>query len=131
MKELSERAYKNISVKNELAELIEEFVKNHPQFGYRSISQFMEDAARKRLEELRALGASLPRFEQVNTDDNGVKILDRQQRKVVQIYFMPSGIKCETDQNDDCVHIAFALAQSDIQGIIRRKRREGWKLPDV
>ena len=55
-KALSERAYKNISVKIELAEVIETFVKENPNYGYRSIAGFMEDSARRRLEELGALG---------------------------------------------------------------------------
>ena len=80
-------------------------------------------------EEL-GLTADLPRFEQINSDENGVKILDRQLRKV-DVHFKPSGVTCTHDQTSDCEHVHFALAQRDVQKIIRKKQKEGWKLPDV
>jgi len=128
---LSERGYKNISIKTEFAEAIEEFVKNNPRYGYRSIAQFMEDAARKRLEELKALEVQLPRFEQINHDLNGVKILDRKLRRVADIYFKPEGTWCNLCQQNTCEHINFALTQHDIQEVVQKRRNEGWKLPEA
>jgi len=124
---MSER-YRSISVKTELADFIEQYINANPQHGYRSISQFMEDATRRRLEELKVSESQLPRMEQVNSDENGVKIFDRQLRKVVDVHFKPSGITCTYDQTSDCEHVRFALAQPNIQDIIRRKKKEGWKL---
>ena len=126
---LSEK-FRTISVKTELANKIEEFVKGHPEYGYRSISQFMEDAARKRLEQLEVL-SPIPRFEIINHDENGVKLLDRQLHRVVDVYIKPVGIKCSECDSSDCVHVSYVLQQPDIQKLIRRKRKEGWKLPDV
>ena len=130
MKTRNERQYKNISVKTELAETIENFVEENPSYGYRSIAQFMEDAARKRLEELNALG-TLPRFEHFNRGLNGVRITDRKLRRIADIYFKPEGIWCDLDQKANCEHITFALTVPEIQEVIRQRRKEGWKLPDI
>jgi phage terminase large subunit-like protein len=46
--------YKSISIKEEFAQDIENFVKENPRLGYRSIAQFLEDSARRRLEDLRS-----------------------------------------------------------------------------
>jgi len=126
---MSER-YRTISVKTELADFIEKFVEKNPQYGYRSIAQFMEDAARKRLENLDVLG-TLPRFEHFNKGPNGVRITDRKLHMIADIYFKPDGIFCELDQRDYCEHIDFALTVPEIQDIIRERRKDGWKLPDV
>ncbi|MEM3580896.1 MAG: hypothetical protein QXQ64_06500 [Candidatus Bathyarchaeia archaeon] len=77
---------------------------------------------------------SLPRFEHFNLDEHGVKILDRtdpNRKYVVQVFFKPEGVFCDYCKTDSCPHIQFALEQSDVQELIRKKRREGWKLPDV
>jgi len=122
--------FRNISVKTELANKIEEFIEKCPEYGYRSISQFMEDAARQRLEQLKALSPT-PRFEVINHDENGVKLLDRKLHRVVDVFIKPTGIKCSECESDNCEHVSFVLKQPDVQKLIRRKRREGWKLPSI
>ena len=74
---------------------------------------------------------SLPRFEILNVDENGTKVIDRQIHVVAQVYLKPEGIWCGLCGKQKCEHIDFALAQPDIQDIIRKRRREGWKLPEV
>jgi len=121
----------SVSIKEEFAKDIEDFIKKYPKLGYRSIAQFLEDSARRRLEELRAQQTEPPRFEPVNCDENGTKILDRQIHEVVQIYIKPSGIKCGFDQTDNCDHIDFALTLKAVQQAIKKHKKEGWQLPDV
>jgi hypothetical protein len=124
--------YRTISVKTELANFVESFIAANPEYGYRSIAQFVEDASRKRLEELKALGMP-PRFDHFNLDPNmGIRISDKKRRMIADIYVKPTGLFCDLDKSDDCEHIAFALTVPAFQDIIRDKRRkEGWKLPDV
>lgn len=123
--------YCGISIKEEFAQGIETFIKAHPEFGYRSIAQLMEDASRRRLEELKSQIKELPRFEQVNSDVDGVKILDREIHEVVQVFIKPQGIKCGFHQTELCEHIDFALTQKDVRETIKERKKEGWKLPDV
>lgn len=125
------KEYTGISLKEEFAASIEKIIEEHPELGYRSIAQFVEDAARRHLENLRAQEKIKPRFEQINSDENGVKILDRELRKVIDIYFKPSGLKCSFHLSDDCEHVEFALKQRDVQDFIRMHRKDGWKLPEV
>jgi hypothetical protein len=123
--------YRGISIKENFAKNVEDFIDQNSKFGYTSIAQFLEDSARRRLEELQSQIKEPARFEQVNCDEYGTKILDRQLREVVQIYIKPSGIQCGRDQTDNCEHIDFALKQPDVRDAIRKLKKEGWKLPDA
>jgi hypothetical protein len=67
----------------------------------------------------------------INLNLEGVLIWDPDIHKAVQIKFSPKGICCLHDENDKCRHIQFALSKSDIQDVIRQRRKEGWKLPDI
>lgn len=124
-----EYEFKSYSIKKEFAEKIEEFIKTHPEFGYRSVATLLEDSTRRRLEELQEQIKELPQFEQINSDENGVKIHDRKIHQVVQIYIKPQGIRCGFHQTNECEHIEFALKQKDVQETIRKRKLNGWKLP--
>lgn len=123
-----EPEYKKISIKEEFAQTIEDFIRAHPELGYRSIAQFLEDSSRRRLEQLKAEIKPLPRMEQVNTDENGVKIFDRQLHEVIQVYFKPNGVRCGYHQSNSCEHVEFAFKQPDVRRIIDKKIKEGWKI---
>ena len=131
MSRKTEFDFKSYSIKKEFAERLEDFVKAHPELGYRSVAQLLEDSTRRRLEDLQSQIKEPPRFEQINIDENGTKILDRKIREVVNVYIKPQGIKCGLDQTDNCEHISFALTLQDVRETIRNHRKEGWKLPDV
>jgi hypothetical protein len=57
--------------------------------------------------------------------------MPRQLHRIADIRFKPEGIFCELDENENCKHIEFAFTVPEIKEIIRSKRKEGWKLPDV
>jgi len=114
--------YRSISVKTELADFIEQYIKKNPQYGYRSISQFMEDAARQRLEDLKAL--TTPQLEHYNLNEKGVLILDRSLDRIIQVYFKPDRVLCEYDETNDCRHVQFALELPEVQELLRKR---GWK----
>jgi len=67
----------------------------------------------------------------LNLNNDGVWIWDPDLHKAIQIQFKPEGIQCLRCTKDDCRHIQFAISKTDIQGVIRKRRKEGWKLPDV
>lgn len=46
--------YSKLSLKKELADTIRKFIDAHPEYGYRSLAQFIEDAIRRRADELGA-----------------------------------------------------------------------------
>lgn len=122
----TEEPYRNVSIKTEFANNIEQFIKANPQLGYRSIAQFLEDSSRRRLEELEE-----PRFRKLNSDENGVKIWDGRLHKTADIAIKPNGIRCLLDDTANCEHIYFALTFPEVRDTIKKKRKEGWKLPDV
>lgn len=124
-------SYRNISMKTELADAIEDYIKAHLELGYRSLAQFLEDSSRRRLEELRSQEQEVPRMEKINCDNEGCKIHDRKLGRVADITFKPSGIRCSLDETSNCEHIKFALEHRDVKEIIMKKRKQGWKLSDV
>jgi len=122
-----EQDFRGVSLKRQLVEEIERLIREYPQ--YKSIADFVHEAVRIRMEDIRKV--KLPRFEQVNFDENGVKVLDRDLHEVVQVYLKPEGIFCEACEKNDCEHIIFALSIHEIKKEIKKKRLEGWKLPEV
>ena len=120
--------YKGVSLKKELVDQIEVFIEKNPQ--YKSISDFIHEATRIRLEEINK-SKILPQFEHFNINATGVRIMDRKIGMIAEIYFKPQGIFCDIDKSNTCEHIDFALTVPAIQEIIIRKRKEGWKLPEV
>jgi metal-responsive CopG/Arc/MetJ family transcriptional regulator len=64
--------YSKISLKKELMEKIEQFIREYPEHGYRSLAQFIEDAVRRRADELRVFELT-PRFRHFNTNENRKK----------------------------------------------------------
>ena len=119
--------YRGVSLKKELVEQIEQFVKENPQ--YKSTADFLHEAARLRIEEAKKAKVS-PRFEHFNINDSGVRITDRKIGMIAEIYFKPQGIFCDLDKNSSCEHIDFALTVPAIQQIIKKRIKEGWKLPE-
>ena len=123
--------FRGVSLKRELVDQVAEFVKYNRQ--YKSIADFVHEAVRIRMEEIRKsyITKPLPRFDHFNKSPEGVKITDRKIGRIADIYFRPDGIWCALDETNDCEHIDFALGLPEIQKIIRKRRKEGWKLPDV
>lgn len=122
--------YTGISIKGELAEAAEDFIDNNPRLGYRTLTQFVEDATRRRLEDLQAELKTLPRFDRINGDSTGVLLYDRELKPIKQVHvsIRPNGICCDFHQRSDCEHVKYALGLSDVQEMIRKRRKEGWKI---
>jgi len=131
--------YRGVSLQRELINLIEEYIKAHPEMGYKSLADFVTDAVREKCEQLKILTpeAGLPPVEHFNISENGVRILDRTIKngvsngRIVDVYFRPEGVWCDYCQARDCRHIRFALTVPKIREIIEKKRLEGWKLPET
>ncbi|MCW4047335.1 MAG: ribbon-helix-helix domain-containing protein [Candidatus Bathyarchaeota archaeon] len=131
--------YRGISLQRELVDIIEEYIKAHPEMGYKSLADFVTDAVREKCSELRIIAATseLPQLEHFNISENGVRILDRSLKngtsrgRIIDVYFKPKGIWCENCQADNCRHIQFALTVPKIREITEKKRVEGWKLPET
>jgi len=131
--------YRGVSLQRELINLIEEYIKAHPEMGYKSLADFVTDAVREKCTELKILVATseLPQLEHFNISESGVRILDRSlgngvsKGRIIDVYFKPKGIWCDYCQTNDCRHIRFALAVPEIQKITDKKRMEGWKLPTI
>jgi hypothetical protein len=126
--------YRGVSLQRELVDKIEEYVKTHPETGYKSTADFVTDSVRKRCEDLRILVPTPPStLEHFNLTENGVTILDRSleppKGALVDIYFKPDAndhlqARCEYDETDDCRHVKFALDLPEVQEILQNK---GWK----
>ncbi len=46
---------KQVKVKKEIVDKIEQFIRKHPEYGYRSISDFIEDSVNNGLKKIKRL----------------------------------------------------------------------------
>jgi len=50
---LPEEGYKSVSLPEHLEEMVRDFIENHRELGYRSVAEFVSEAIRLRLEDLK------------------------------------------------------------------------------
>jgi len=121
--------YRGVSLQRELVNLIEEYIKTHPEMGYKSLADFVTDAVREKCSELKILtsAAELPPVEHFNISENGVRILDRTIKngasngRIIDVYFKPDGVWCEYCGTDNCRHVEFALNIPKVRKILIEK----------
>jgi hypothetical protein len=125
--------YRGVSLQRELINLIEEYIKTHPEMGYKSLADFVTDAVREKCSELKILVtmSELPQLEHFNISENGVRILDRSlgngvsKGRIIDVYFKPDKVLCEYCGTDKCKHIEFALNIPKVRKILIEK---GWPI---
>lgn len=125
--------YRGISLQRELVDEIEEYIKTHPERGYKSLANFVTDAVRRRCEELKILvpRPELPPLEHFNISEDGVRILDRtlanktSKGRIIDVYFKPDKVWCEYCRSSKCRHVEFALSIPKVQDILIKK---GWEI---
>jgi Arc/MetJ-type ribon-helix-helix transcriptional regulator len=124
-KEPTEGEYTTIKLPNDLVTSMDKLIGT---YGFKSRAEIVKEALRELLTKYKP---PLPRYDHFNMGVHGVRITDRQLHRIADIRFSPEGIYCELDESENCGHIEFALTVSEIKEIIRNKRKEGWKLPDI
>lgn len=116
--------YTKLSVKKELMDKIQKFIEDYPELGYRSLAEFVEDAARRRAEELRVFELT-PRFEHFNTYGDHATIRDNKLGLYIDLYPQENGtILCKHCETTDCEHVKFALTVAEI---IEPLEKHGWQ----
>ena len=95
--------------------------------GFRSKAEIVKEALRDLIEHYQAD----EHFEMLNHSGEGVKVRDKRMGRIADITINPKGIHCPICNASNCEHIRFALDQPDIKNLIRKKRKEDWKLPDI
>jgi hypothetical protein len=77
-----EKGFRGVSLKSELLTEVERFITEHPE--YRGAAEFVSEAIRLRIEELRKFPQppSLPRYDHFNMGVHGVRITDRQLHRI-------------------------------------------------
>lgn len=127
---MSEESHVTIKVPKELVAEMDRLIGTH---GFRSRGEITKEALRRLLKEYReVIESTIPlRFEHFNMGMDGVRVVDHKLNRIADVYFRPEGIWCDFDKKSKCEHIDFALSIPKIQGIIEKRKKEGWKLPDV
>ena len=122
--------FRGISLKRELVDEIEKFVKEFPK--YKSKADFVHEAVRVRMEQIRRIEE--PRLSHFNLTEHGVRIQNpalasRYSPKgmIVDVYFKPGKAWCEFCNSENCDHVNFAIALPEVQEIFRKR---GWNLPE-
>jgi hypothetical protein len=126
--------YSKISLKREFMEKIDQFIKDYPEHGYRSLAQFVEDAIRRRSDELQVFQLT-PRFSHINTYEDHATIADKKMGqdiegkrspRLIDIYVRKSenntlAFWCEYCDSAKCEHVKYALTIPKVQEILREK----------
>ncbi|MEM0006643.1 MAG: ribbon-helix-helix domain-containing protein [Candidatus Bathyarchaeia archaeon] len=121
--------YRGITLNRELVNKIEEYIRAHPEMGYKSLADFVTDAIREKCEQLKIFTQppEVPPLEHFNISENGVRILDRtlangySRGRIVDVYFKPDRIICEYCGTDNCRHVEFALKIPKVREILSQK----------
>ena len=121
--------YRGVTLQRELLNLIEDYIKAHPEMGYKSIADFITDAVREKCFELKILTPTSepPQLEHFNICETGVRILDRtlangySKGRIIDVYFKPNIIYCEYCKSDNCRHVEFALNIPKVRQILLEK----------
>ncbi|MCL2643422.1 MAG: ribbon-helix-helix domain-containing protein [Candidatus Bathyarchaeota archaeon] len=129
MSEVKRQDNKSFRLPDNLAEEMDILIGTH---GFTSRSEIAKQAIREYIDKHRpATQTQLPRYERINADSTGIKIFDRtlEGNKLVHVSISPIGIYCDHCETETCEHVKYALTQTDVQDIIKQKKKEGWKLP--
>jgi Arc/MetJ-type ribon-helix-helix transcriptional regulator len=101
--------------------------------GFTSRAEITKQALREFMERdpLPKTEKNLPRFQHVNADSTGIKIFEQspEGNRIVHVTFSPDGIECDHHGDENCEHVQYALQLADVQEIIQKRKKEGWKLP--
>jgi hypothetical protein len=127
---MPEGKYRGISLSKELVQTIEEFIEENPQENYKSIADFVAEAVRMRFEQLGIYPGEISLLE-INANEIGPLLYDKNLKKTVQVRISISGLECTECKTSSCRHVKFALTNPKTQRLIRERKREGWKLPEV
>ena|SRR5271157_3517327 len=106
---MPEGKYRSISLSKEMVERIEDFIQENPQASYKSIADFVTDAVRMRFELLSLYPGSISLLD-INANEMGPLLYDKNLKKTVQIVITPDGLECAECKTSSCRHIKFALA---------------------
>lgn len=115
---MPEKNYRSISLSKEMVERIEDFIKENPQASYTSIANFVTDAVRMKFEQLGVFPGSISLLE-INANQMGPLLYDKNLKKTVQIVIAPDGLECAECKASSCRHIKFALANPKTQEQVR------------
>jgi hypothetical protein len=127
--------YRGISLQRELVDTIENYVKTHPEMGYKSLADFVTDAVREKCENIGIFTpeSALPPLEHFNISEDGVRVLDRTlgngtaKGRIIDVYFKPEKVLCEYCDSSSCRHVEFALGIPAVQKIMQEK---GWRIKE-
>ena len=95
--------------------------------GFKNKAEIVSEALRELLDQY----GTDKHFQMLNRTSDGVKVRDVRLGQVADIKITPEGIYCPICDASNCEHIRFALDQPEVKNLILRKRKEGWKLPDI
>ena len=123
-KSAEEDDYVTVRIPKELSEEADKLIGKK---GFKNKAEIVKTALRELLDQY----GSDKHFQMLNRTSDGVKVRDVRLCQVADIKITPEGIYCPICDASNCEHIRFALDQPEVKNLILRKRKEGWKLPDI
>lgn len=103
-----------------MVEKIRKLIDENPDLGYRSLSDFVQDAIRRHPEYVE-------QFEHFNIHEDHVTIFDKYLKEIVDVYFQNERVYCDYHEAHECEHIDFVLTIPKVIEILEDK---GWKITE-
>ena len=121
--------HRKLSIKKGLIDAVEKYMVENPDSGYRSLAEFVEDAIKRRSEELGIVSDEFKNLIHINTYEDHVTIADKNTSKLINVYFDDGGKPfCDLDEKSNCVHVKYALKLPEVRKAFRLK---GLNIPKI
>ena len=122
--------FRGVSLQKELIEAVENYLKNNPDAPYRSVAEFISEAVRLRLEQLKAWPPPIS-IMHLNIDGSIVLLWDNIKQHSIHVEFKEDKIFCHFCQSKKCYHVRFTLNIPEVKKEFKRRKRLGLKYPQV
>jgi len=99
--------------------------------GFRSRAEIAKEAIRDLLKKYPLPPPQPQGLGRINGDATGVRLYDPkiEGNKAVHVSVRDNkGVICDYHETNNCEHVKFALTLSDVQEMIRKRRKEGWRI---
>jgi len=127
---MARKGYGGISLPEDLVAEIDEVIKMGYR-GYTSRAEFVKEAVRKLLDEIKKSSESTqPNFVHLNPDNDypaeAVRIWDRSLKRVAEIYFPNNKAYCTLCESYKCTHIRYMWS---LREVAEQLEKRGVKKP--
>lgn len=89
--------------------------------GIRSLSGYVSYMLEESMTKSDNMTLHAPMLKKISVDDDRIVILDISKNRIAEVALQQGKIFCQLCEQDNCLHVGYALAQPDIYGALKEK----------